>query len=269
MLGLAAVFALVRVGVTVAEPQVWETSLPRLDTLGLIATWTMLDGLLVGLAIGTMPLASLHRHPTTRAVIPALAALAVLLAAPAVAGPVVTVGVRTINAIALTALVLAATAIFSLPAPVDRVLAGPWLHRIGARSFGLFLWHIPFAYALAGGDPFRWQGVTVFVVVLTLSLAAATVSYRSIELPAQSTLQWLVRRWFPSDVIVLTTPAPQREKWRRWDEISLDNLPRPVRRRNPSVSVGRLWQHGDRTTIDEGDSNTGPDVPPGESAVAG
>jgi peptidoglycan/LPS O-acetylase OafA/YrhL len=174
-----------------------------------------------------------------------------MLAAPPLGGPLVTVGLRLPVAALLTAAVLASAAIFSLPAAVSKALSNPWLHRIGTRAFGLYLWHIPFAYAVADGNPFRWHGPVVFVVTLTLSLAAATTTYRSIELPAQTTLQWLVRRWFPSDIIVLTTPPPQRDKWRSWDEISLDNLPRPVRRRNTSVSAGRLWQHGDRTALDD------------------
>lgn len=267
LMAVAAVLAAVR-GVTLlgVENSSWLAP-PAAGLIGFSAVWTSLDGLLVGLAVGTIPLASLHRHPTTKIVVPTLLLLAALLAVPAVGPAAVTVGVRVPLAAALTGMVLASAAIFSLPSRVDQVLADAWLDRIGTRSFTLYLWHIPFAYGISSADPFHWHGLVVFVVTVTISLAAATITYRSIELPAQATLQWFGRRWLPSGLPVLNVPAPQRDKWRRWDEISLDNLPRPVRRRNSSVSAGRLWQHGDRNDRNAG---SGKDTfGPGEgSAIA-
>ncbi|MDH3294503.1 MAG: acyltransferase family protein [Acidimicrobiia bacterium] len=236
---------------------------------GLTAASTSLDGLLVGLAVGTVPLASLHRHPTTKIVVPMLVGLTTLLVVPPVGGSLVTTGLGIPLAAALTGSVLAAAAIFSLPKSIDGLLANPWLHRLSTRSFGLYLWHIPFAFGVAGANPFQWHGPVVFVVVLTLSLAAASTTYRSIELPALTTFQWVERRWFPGDVIILTNPTPQRDKWRRWDEISLDDLPRPPERRNPSLSAGRLWQHGDCTARVRPEANPETLDTPDDSALAG
>ncbi len=238
--------------------EAWLTP-PDPSPIGAVAAWTSLDALLLGLAIGTLPLANLHRHPTTRLVTPAVCGLALLLILPAGGPPVIDTGLRMALGSALAGVVLAAEAISGLPAWLSSTLTNAWWHRLGSRSFGLYLWHIPFAYGITGADPFEWQGVSVFALVIALTLAAATTTYRSIEIPAQIALASLVARWYRPDAVLLPSPEPQRGKWIRWDDVSLDRLPLPARRRTRVPGEGRdqtskedeplgrrLWQLGDR-----------------------
>jgi hypothetical protein len=193
-------------------------------------------------------------------VIPALIALALLLVGPMVGIPAIDLGLRLPAVALLTAVVLASEAISSLPRAVATVLTTPFWHQLGARAFGLYLWHIPFAYGLTNDDPFRWQGVGVFAVILTLSLAAATTTYRSIELPAQAALQRFATKWYPPESVIPPALAPDRRKWVRWDEISLDHLPVPTRRRGHRRISGRsnVRRQG-RATVDHIDlSRTAP-----------
>lgn len=228
---------------------------------GAVAVWTSLDALLIGLAVGTLPLANLHRRPTTRLVTPAVCGLALVLVMPSIGLSVFDIGLRLAVAAVLGGIVLSAEAISGLPGWLDATLTNAWWHRLGSRTFGLYLWHIPFAYGLTGAHPFEWQGPLVFVVVLALTLAAATTTYRSIEIPAQIALASLASRWYRPDAILLPSPPPQRGKWVRWDDISLDRLPIPSRRRfrasnqpnrSRATATGheplgrRLWQLGDR-----------------------
>lgn len=228
---------------------------------GAIAAWTSLDALLVGLAIGTLPLANLHRRPTTRLVAPAVGGLAILLVFPSVGSPIVDLGLRMTLAAVFGGIVLSAEAISGLPDWLNATLTNAWWHRLGSRTFGLYLWHLPFAYGLTGDHPYEWQGSFAFVLVIALTLAAATTTYRSIEIPAQMALASLASRWYRADAILLPSPQPQRGKWVRWDDISLDRLPIPTRRRSrttrsatgsrhPDSEHGplgrRLWQLGDR-----------------------
>ncbi len=245
-----------------AETGSWLTP-PDPSPLGAVAVWTSLDGLLIGLGIGTLPLANLHRRPTTRLVTPAVAGLVLLLVTPSVGPPMVDVGLRMALAAVFGGTLLSAEAISGLPGWLSTTLTNAWWHRLGSRTFGLYLWHIPFAYGITGARPFEWQGPLVFVVVIALTLAAATTTYRSIEIPAQTALASLLSRWYRPDAILLPSPHPQRGKWIRWDDVSLERLPIPTRRRprasgsssnsgteDPSADhepLGRrLWQFGDR-----------------------
>lgn len=218
------------------EAGAWLTP-PDPSLSGAVAVWTSLDALLIGLAIGTLPLANLHRHPTTRLVTPAVAMLGLLLIVPTVGPPLVDIGVRTGLAAACGGIVLAAEAISGLPGWLNTTLTNAWWHRIGSRAFGMYLWHIPFAAGLTDANPFHVQGLFVFVVVMTLTLAAATTTYRSIELPAQTALASVVSRWYRTDAVLLPSPEPQRGKWIRWDDVSLDRLPIPTRRRSRTSST--------------------------------
>lgn len=234
---------------------------PEPSLSGAVAVWTSLDALLIGLAIGTLPLANLHRRPTTRLVTPAVCGLALLLVLPSFGSPAVDIGLRMALAAVFGGIILSAEAISSLPGWLDATVTNAWWHRLGSRTFGLYLWHIPFAYGLTEAHPFEWQGPFVFVLVVALTMAAATTAYRSIEIPAQIALASLASRWYRAEAILLPTPEPQRGKWVRWDDISLDRLPIPTRRRsrssnstNGSSATGtaheplgrRLWQLGDR-----------------------
>jgi len=226
---------------------------------GAVAVWTSLDALLVGVAIATLPLANLHRRPTTRLVTPAVVGLALLLVLPSLGPPAVDVGLRMALAAVFAGTILSAEAISGLPGWLHTTLTNAWWHRLGSRTFSLYLWHIPFAYGLAGAHPFDWQGPVVYVVVIALTLAAATTTYRSIEIPAQMALASLASRWYQPDAILLPSPQPQRGKWVRWDDVSLDRLPIPTRRRSRTAGTNaggnrsgneplgrRLWQLGDR-----------------------
>ncbi len=233
----------------------WLTP-PDPSPIGAVAAWTSLDALLMGMAIGTLPLANLHRHPTTRVVPAAVVGLVALLVfPPGSTPPIVDIGLRLASATALTGIVLAAVAVSGLPAWLDRAVTNDWWHRLGSRSLGLYLWHIPFAFALTTAAPFDWHGPVVFIVVISLTLAAATTTYRSIELPSQAAVAQYASRWYRRDAVLLPMAAPQRGKWLRWDDISLDALPLPSRRRSrrpPGDPAGeeplgrRLWQLGDR-----------------------
>ena len=225
---------------------------------GPIAVWTSVDALLLGLALGTAPLATLHRRPTTRVVALAVAALALLLVLPTVDSTMVDLGLRLPVAAGLAGLILAAEAISGLPRWLSQALTNASWHRLGSRSFGLFVWHVPFAHGLTTAEAIAWPGLATFVFIVVLSLAAATTTYRSIELPVQAAVAGLGSRWFPVESMLVPQADPQGGKWVRWDDISLDNLPlpnrRPSRRRQSTSEVGplgrKLWLSGDRRRID-------------------
>ena len=244
----------------------WLT--PPAPTLaGAIAVWTSLDALLLGMAIGTLPLANLHRHPTTRLVAPAAGGALLLLVTPSIGPPALDIGLRLSLATALVGVILSSEAISGLPERFESVLTNPWPHRLGSRTLGLYLWHLPFAYSLTDGRPYEWAGPITFTLIVALTLAAATTTYRSIEIPAQLALASLASRWYRPDAVFLPAAEPQRNTWIRWDEVSLDRLPIPTRRRRrtaastdrsraPSETGGsvdhgplgrRLWQTGDRS----------------------
>ena len=256
---------------------------PEPSLSGAVAAWTSLDALLIGLAIGTLPLANLHRRPMTKLVTPAVGGLALLLVVPAAGPSVVDIGLRLALAAVFGGIILSAEAISGLPGWLNRTLTNAWWHRLGSRTFGLYLWHIPFAYGLTAARPFEWQGPFVFVVVIALTLAAATTTYRSIEIPAQVALASLASRWYRSDAILLPSPQPQRGKWVRWDDVSLDRLPIPTRRRSRTTDSNsgtsssdqeplgrRLWQLGDREIdLRPGRRPNPPTNPPGSAPTTG
>lgn len=87
--------------------------------------------------------------------------------------------------------ICAAMLMFALRAPrnlVSGVLALPALVRLGAWSYGIYLWHFPIArLAREAIDP-----VSAFAVTVALSVALAGLSYELFERHATS---WLRRRW--------------------------------------------------------------------------
>jgi hypothetical protein len=69
-----------------------------------------------------------------------------------------------------------------LPAsPVARTLRVPWLVAVGLRSYSLYLWHWP-VYVFVSPHP-GFDGVSLFVVRLVVSVVLAEVSYRLVERP--------------------------------------------------------------------------------------
>jgi hypothetical protein len=209
---------------------------------GLVAAEALIEAsaVLVGLALGTFPLASLHRHPPTRLVWPAALGLIGLMIAPETGMAVVDVGLR-LGLVALCMSVLTASDIVgSLPAVLSRALASTPVHRLASRAFGLYLWHVPFYYGLAGDELGRWPGWVEFVSVLVLSLAAAITTYRRIELPAQAAIRRLAGRWFDEDAVVPPALKAGERQLVRWNELRLERLPylpipsRPMGLRRPS-----------------------------------
>lgn len=71
-----------------------------------------------------------------------------------------------------------------------RWLSGPVLRWFGKRSYGIYLWHYPIVYFVAGGGgaAIAWQPLQVVRIVL--ALAVAELSWRLIEQPAQ---RWMRR----------------------------------------------------------------------------
>ncbi len=209
---------------------------------GLVAAEALIgaSAALVGLALGTFPLASLHRHPPTRLVWPAALGLIGLMIAPETGLALVDVGLR-LALVALCMSVLTASDIVgSLPAVLSRALASTPVHRLAGRAFGLYLWHVPFYYGLAGDELGVWPGWVEFVSVLVLSLAAAITTYRRIELPAQAAIRRLAGRWFDEDTVVPPALKAEERQLVRWNELPLDRLPylpipsRPMGLRRPS-----------------------------------
>jgi peptidoglycan/LPS O-acetylase OafA/YrhL len=129
----------------------------------------------------------------------------------------VTVGVATLVALATSTLDLGvvtgvtwaaagASAVLLLAGPVGRALGGTALERFGARSFSFYLLHQPVLLVLApavvllpGGTPVRL--VVGGLVALALTVLAAEVLYRGVEMPSHRA----GRRRFPQTV----APAPR------------------------------------------------------------
>jgi peptidoglycan/LPS O-acetylase OafA/YrhL len=64
---------------------------------------------------------------------------------------------------------------------VSSVLTSPTLVAIGTISYGMYLWHYPIAIYFRELTPWYWTGS----IVLSLSIAMATVSYWIVERPLQ------------------------------------------------------------------------------------
>lgn len=226
------------------------------------------SAVLVGVALGTVPLAALHRHPPTRLVWPALLALVALVGAPASDLTLVELGLRPALMAFAVAVITGSDIVGSLPDLVARPLASTPVHRVAGRSFGLYLWHVPFQFGLAGAALGVWAGWPEFLAVAVLSLAAATTTYRRIELPAQAAVRRLAGRWFDEDAVVPPALKAEDKKMVRWDDLPLDRLPhlplnyRPTRLRRPT-RLGAFrdeidlrdqsdsWQPGERPPLPE------------------
>jgi peptidoglycan/LPS O-acetylase OafA/YrhL len=139
----------------------------------------------------------------------------------------VTVAVATLVALATSTLDLGvvtgvtwaaagASAVLLLAGPVGRALGATALERFGARSFSFYLLHQPVLLVLApavallpGGTPVRL--VVGGLVALALTVLAAEVLYRGVEMPSHRA----GRRRFPQTVVPAprldpaSTPAPE------------------------------------------------------------
>lgn len=153
-----------------------------------LATPTRLDGLLVGVALATVP------HRGRRRVGPALsgAALAVVIAAMSlvprwyeVPVPALVLAIPTVTV--ATALVVRAVVDGSLPRLASRILSTGPLPWIGQRSYSIYLWHVLVGMVLLGGGE-TWPGLGPFTVQVTASLVVAALAYSIVEQPARRAL---------------------------------------------------------------------------------
>jgi peptidoglycan/LPS O-acetylase OafA/YrhL len=92
-------------------------------------------------------------------------------------------------------------AIVSHPAAdLGRAIGCAPLRWIGARSYGIYLWHWPIMQLTRPGVDLAWHGPTLIVAQAVATVAAAALSYRYVEMPvrdgsAQRRLKaWLDRR---------------------------------------------------------------------------
>jgi len=100
-------------------------------------------------------------------------------------------------------------------APVGRLTRWRPLALLGLISYGIYLWHVPLLYWLAGSDErlaagpdlleHPWPGLTLFVGTMALSVAVAIVSYRVVELP------FLRRKEGPRRPTRRSAPSPASE----------------------------------------------------------
>lgn len=89
--------------------------------------------------------------------------------------------------------VIVLTGVFAAPqGAYSRAMSWAPLRHLGHISYGIFCIHmlllITVVYPLAGVEEFSGQGLRVWVVALVLSVIAAEILYRCVELPA-------MRRW--------------------------------------------------------------------------
>ncbi len=105
--------------------------------------------------------------------------------------------------------VLIATAVH--PAShVGTLLGNPLLRWIGLRSYAIYLWHWPIFQVTRPGEEVPIHGVANLVLRLVLTLAAADLSYRYVEMPIrQGAIAAWYRRWRSHD------HAPHSLAWRR------------------------------------------------------
>jgi peptidoglycan/LPS O-acetylase OafA/YrhL len=78
--------------------------------------------------------------------------------------------------------------------PVARALAWRPLVRLGAISYGIYLWHWPIFLALSG-ERTGWSGWSLFVLRCAATVVVAAVSWRLLEQP--------IRQWRPMIVPML------------------------------------------------------------------
>ncbi len=151
---------------------------------------TRIDSLLIGLAVGIVPLAALHKHPTARLVPIALIGVSALAVyATWFASSPIRLGLVGPVAAVLAGAVVAADRIDTLTPTITKVLDSSLLQWAGTRAFSIYLWHYPLGFALDSGSIGTPSRIAIIIVGATLSSAAATVSYRHIEIPSRVLLR--------------------------------------------------------------------------------
>lgn len=176
---------------------------------------TRADGLLIGLALGIAPVATLRRRLPTQLAPPAFVALLFLLViAPDVDEfPQLGLGMLTSMTAVLAATVLGASAANGLRGALAATLDSQLMRWLGARVFAIYLWHHIFGVMLApeifgSGEPAQdWPGTAIFIVRLVFTLAAAATSHRYLELPAMAVAARIADRPAPKLRIRATAPA--------------------------------------------------------------
>lgn len=158
------------------------------------------DALLVGVALGIMPIATYHRHPVTRLAYPAAALLIAVVLLPfariaTAAGlepstwAIIDRGVFGPIAIGLAIVIVWAIVAGRLPYLVARLIERRSLAWFCRRGVGIYAWHLPFRYLLGDDPSSGWPGTGVFITGAALTFAAAAIGYRSIEAPLLESLQ--------------------------------------------------------------------------------
>jgi peptidoglycan/LPS O-acetylase OafA/YrhL len=142
------------------------------------------DALLVGCAAGAVLAPGVVEERVRLRIAAAaapIAALGLLVACFSASWLSVSYYVWGLPLIELAAASVIVDAVLSVrPTTVKRILEGRLLVKIGAISYGLYLWHFPINAALRMVG-FRWAGVLIVGSVVTVALAS--LSYRVVELP--------------------------------------------------------------------------------------
>jgi peptidoglycan/LPS O-acetylase OafA/YrhL len=145
---------------------------------------TRLGALLIGMLLAGIEQAGGRAWRLTwesATVLGPLAGLALLGAAAVLDWTVLGTQLGWFEAIALAAALVVAAAVAPRPGALQRLLAVAPLRRLGVVSYGLFLWHFPLIWIVAG-DPTR-APASRLVLALALSLGAAQASRSLIERP--------------------------------------------------------------------------------------
>lgn len=149
------------------------------------------DGLLLGCMIALAPTRWLSRIPSWISGA-SLVALVALLTLPPRWGDaiLVSMGLLVVITNLTTSVLVAVEDQGRTPSFVTAVLRSRVLLWVGVRSYSLYVWHFIIGSGFLSPADETYQGVWTLVAQVGLSLVAADLSYRFIELPAQS---WLNR----------------------------------------------------------------------------
>lgn len=227
IVGLAGGVAICRLGFLVSEAAGHESIAAN--------TLTRVDGLLVGLAIGIAPVATLRRRVPVQSAAPAFAALLLLLlVAPDVDEfPMLGLGLLVGVVVLLTGVVVAAEATGAHRGALSATLDNQLMQWLGARAMSLYIWHHVFGVALEieGLGPTTrlgdWPGAAAFIIRITFSLAAAATSHRYLELPAMAAADQIAERAADDGIGMRSRPlaAPTID---HLAEPAIDHLAEPV-----------------------------------------
>lgn len=97
---------------------------------------------------------------------------------------------------------------------------------LGERSYGIYLWHWPL-WVIASKMMPAAPVILIALIVIAVSLLAATLSYRYVEVPMrQEGIGATIKRWLgPSwDLIDPSTPMPKAPQWQSYRRIMAPGL---------------------------------------------